>query len=58
MKYFEIKIFELTIWFIKRGVGKPCLEEDEDVTKEYGCLNCRAYRVIKFLKEWIELIKM
>jgi hypothetical protein len=44
----------LVIYFIKKGVGKPCPDEDE-----LGlCLTCQAYKTIKFLEEWIELCKL
>lgn len=61
MKYLEISVLKLAIYFLKRAVGEPCEEEDtlfEDSLDLRGCLTCRTYRVINFLEEWIELIKM
>ena len=61
MKYIEISIIRLAIWFLKRAVGEPCKTEDtffEDSLDLRGCLTCRTYRVINFLEDWIELLKI
>jgi hypothetical protein len=54
----EIAIIKLTIYILKLRVGEPCKEEDENVLLECGCFTCKTYRVIEFLKEWIELCKL
>jgi hypothetical protein len=60
MKYLEILTIKLTIWFLKRGVGKPCSEPDIDteilgINNPRTCLTCRAWKVIRFLEEYITL---
>lgn len=47
---------KLAIWFLKRAVNEPCDEEDKFVLEDGGCFNCKAWRTINFLEEWITLI--
>jgi hypothetical protein len=51
----EKLIIKLTIKILKSKVGKPCKEEDDNASKEWGCFTCRTYRVIKFLEEWLKI---
>ena len=57
----EIESINRVIYLLKKGVSKPCPDEDIiarviGIDSTAGCLTCRTYIVIKFLEEWIELI--
>jgi hypothetical protein len=55
LKTMEKLTIKLAIWFLKRAVNEPCDEEDKFVLEDGGCSNCKAWRTINFLEEWITL---
>ncbi len=57
IKWLEIAVMKWAIFFIKRGWGADCEEEDEHWYWEGGCQSCMAKRVVSFLERHIEYTK-